>query len=106
VGPAAGDEAAVPADDGGRLHDQEHVAEPGPVERGGQHGEDGAVGLGECRSGDLALQHEDLVAQGEDLGVPLVTGGEQPSKAGHDQPGQSRHETHGRRRYRLRHLGA
>lgn len=98
LGPAAGDEAAVPPDDVGRLNDEEHVAEVGPVDRRGEHGEDGALGLVERRSGDLALQHEDLVTQGEDLGVAFVAGGEQPTEAAHDQPGQSRHETHGRGR--------
>jgi len=85
----------VPPDDGGRLHDEEHVAETGPVERGGQHGEDGAVGLVEPRSGDLALQHEDLVAQGEDLGVTLIAASEQPTQAVEDQTGDRGDEVHG-----------
>jgi len=38
------------------------------------------------------LQDEDLVAQGEDLGVSLVAGSNQPAQAGHDQPGQRRHD--------------
>lgn len=71
----------MPADDGGRLHDQEHLPQTGPVDHGRQHREDGAVRLGEDWSGDLALQDEDLVAQGEDLGVALVAGGEQPAEA-------------------------
>lgn len=95
MGPAAGDQAAMPADDGGRLHDQEHFPQARPVDGGGQHGEDGAVVLGEARSGDLALQDKDLVAQGEDLGVALVAGGEQPTKAGQDQTRDGREEVHG-----------
>ena len=33
LGPVAGDEATVPAEHGGGLHDQHHIVEPGPVER-------------------------------------------------------------------------
>lgn len=95
MGPAAGDEAAMPPDDRGRLHDEEHVAQARPVDRSGQHGEDGSVRLGESRSVDLALQHEDLVAQGEDLGVAVVAGGEQPTEAAQHQTRDRWDEVHG-----------
>lgn len=95
LGPPARDEAAMPPNDGGRLHDEEHVAEARPVDDSGEHGEDGAVGLGEPRSGDLSLQDEDLVAQGEDLGVALVAGGEQPTEAAQHQTGDRGDEVHG-----------
>ncbi len=52
-----GDEASVPVDHGGWLGDQHHASEPGPV--------------------DLSLQNEDLMAEGEDLGVTLVAGHQQ-----------------------------
>ena len=51
------------------------------VEHPGKHGEDRPVGFGELCSSDLALEHEQLVTQREDLGVAPVTGGEHPSEA-------------------------
>ena len=51
LGPAAGNESAVPADLSREFHEQEHLGEPAAVERG-EDGEDDAVsrsepGLGE-----------------------------------------------------------
>jgi hypothetical protein len=43
---------------------------------------------------DLALQHQDLVAQGEDLGVSLVASREQPSEPADDEVTDCRDEVH------------
>ena len=69
----------------------------GTVHRRGENSEDRAVGVGELCSGDLALQNEDLVAQGEDLGVAGVAGGEQPPESGQNEASQSREQGHERR---------
>jgi hypothetical protein len=44
----------------------------------------------------LALQHQDLVAQREDLGVSLVAGREKPSEATDEQVTETRGEVHRR----------
>ena len=98
LGPSSGDEAAVPPDHGGRLHDQEHFPQTRPVERGGQHRQDGAVRLVEDWSGDMSLQDEDLEAQREDLGVTLVAGGETANRGGTTPDGRSRGRGSWRRR--------
>lgn len=74
----SGDEMVVPVDRGCRLRDQEHLSQTPPIERARGHGEDGAVGVGESGSVHLALQHQNLVTKGEDLGVALIAGREQP----------------------------
>ena len=73
LGPVAGDEAAVPADHGCGFDDQHHAVEPATLEGTRQDGQDRAVGRREPRALDLALEHEDLMAKGQDLGVSLVT---------------------------------
>jgi hypothetical protein len=75
--PVAGDKAAVPADHRGGLHDQHHAVELLAVEGTRQHAQDRPVCRGEPRPLDLPLEDEDLMAEGEDLGVALVTGHEQ-----------------------------
>ena len=85
LGPVSGDEPAVPPDDRRRFHDEEHLGETPSVERAGEHCEDRAVCFGELRSFDLALEHDELVPQREDLGVALITGGEHPSEARADE---------------------
>lgn len=52
------------------------------VEHAGEHCEDRAVGVGELGAFELALQHEDLVAERQDLGVALIAGGEGLSEPG------------------------
>ena len=85
VGPAAGDELGVPAQQGSGR-DQPQLAQRGgqqPAERA----EHRTVGPGQCWSGVGAAQHGDLVAQREDLGVLGGVGaGEQR------QPGQHANE--------------
>ena len=51
------------------------------TDRCGEKSEDRPVCLVESRSLDLALQHEDLVAEGEDLGVAGIAGREQSSES-------------------------
>ena len=67
--PVTGDETAMSAQYRRRLHDQQHLRQAAPVERLGEHRQDRPVGVGEPRPGDLALQHDELVAQREDLGI-------------------------------------
>lgn len=84
-GPVSGDETPVPADDRRRLHDQEHFGEAAAVDHGGEHREDRPVRLGELCSVDLTLQHQDPVTEGEDLGVAMITGSEEPSEPGENE---------------------
>jgi hypothetical protein len=55
-----------------------------------QHGEDRAVAFVEPRPIDLALQHQHLMPQGENLRVAPVTCREEQAKAVHDQPHNTR----------------
>jgi hypothetical protein len=104
LGPPAGDEPAVPSDHGCRSHDQEHLAESASVEHAGEGGEDRAIRVGESGPVDLALQDQDLLAQSEDLRVTLITGREQPPKAGAQQAGKGSEGNHGRRTVATRDL--
>ena len=97
LGPVAGDESAVPSQHGLGANDQERGALAGTVHRRGENSEDRPVGVGELRSADLALQHEDLVAEGEDLGVAGIAGGEHPPESGQNEASQSGEEGHERR---------
>jgi hypothetical protein len=90
----AGDEAAVPADQRCRLHDQEHLGQAWSIERTGERGEDGAVRVGKPGPFDLALQDQHLVAQGEDLGVAFIAGREQLSETVESEPGEGSERDH------------
>jgi hypothetical protein len=46
--------------------------------------------LPELRPVDLTLQHQDLMAQSEDLGVTGVSACEQPAAAPQDEPSEHR----------------
>ena len=94
LGAMSGDEAAVPPDHGVWSHDQEHVGESAAVERSGEDREDRPVGFGEARSVDLALQDQDPVAEGQDLRVAFVSGGEEPTDPRHDESDESRYDEH------------
>ncbi len=72
-----GDEAPVPADHGGGLHDQHNLAESSTIERPREHSEHSSVGRCELRAVDLALQDQDLMAKSENLSVTLVAGYQQ-----------------------------
>jgi hypothetical protein len=67
VGPRAGDEAPVPAQQ--RLRGDEEAGPAGPGQDTADGSEQGAVGGLEPGSWHLAAQHEQLVAQHEDLQV-------------------------------------
>jgi len=53
------------------------------------------VCFSECHSFDLALEHDELVPQREDLGVALITGGEHPSEARDDELREGGERFHG-----------
>jgi hypothetical protein len=71
----------MPAQHCGWSHDEE------------QDGEDRAIGLGEARSGHLALQHEDLMAQRQDLGVARIARRNQQTEPLNDQTNHGRQRT-------------
>ena len=64
----------MPTDHRVWFDDQHHVSQSLPVEGTRQYGQDCSVGRGEPRSLNLALEDEDLMAKGQDLGVTLITG--------------------------------
>jgi len=84
----AGDESSVPGEDRRRAHDQQRPATPRLVHHRGEQSEDCPVGLVELRPVDLALQHQDLVAESQDFGVAGVIAGEQPSESPQDEPSE------------------
>lgn len=61
VGPVSGDKAAVPAQHGGGLHDQEHPGEVLAIEHLGQHAQHRMVAVVKDRFRDLALKDQKLV---------------------------------------------
>src|SRR5665647_1979322 len=67
VGPALLDQRAVPAQD--RLWADEERSPVFSRNKTGQEGDEGTVGPGEAGTGDLAVQHGQLVAEYEDLSV-------------------------------------
>jgi hypothetical protein len=69
VAPAALDDGGMPAQQGARRDDEAKLATVPVGEEPGQCGEDRAVGPGWPGYFDTALQHGDLVAQDQDLGV-------------------------------------
>src|SRR5271165_1010649 len=69
VGLTPPDQLGVPAQHGTRRDDQLELAEATAGYKPGQRGQDCAVGPGQLRCPDLALEHGDLVAQDEDLSV-------------------------------------
>ncbi len=82
----AGDESSMPAEHGGGLDDEEHLAEPAALDGLRQHREDGSVGLGQPWPLHLALEDQDLVPQGQDLGVAAIAGHRQQPDTGDEQP--------------------
>jgi hypothetical protein len=83
----------VPAQQDARGDDQVQLAEVAAWQQPGQRGQDRSVGPGQLRCPGLALEHGDLVAQHEDLGVLGSVGpGEQGEPAEypeHRQVGES-----------------
>jgi hypothetical protein len=84
----------VPAQQGLRGHDQTQLAQLGTGQQPGQRGQDGPISPRQLRSLDLALEHGDLVAQDEDLGVLAPVGpgeqGEPAEYAQYRQVGESK----------------
>jgi hypothetical protein len=79
-GAAAGDELAVPAQDGGRGDEQPEAS--ADREQSGEGGDQGAVGPRYSRAWRAPLEHGELVAQDQDLDVLGGVG----SGAQHDPP--------------------
>jgi hypothetical protein len=65
--PAAGDELAVPAQDGGRRDQQGEAS--ADREQSGEGGDQGAVGPGHSRAWRASSKYGELVAQDQDLDV-------------------------------------
>ena len=84
----------MPPDHSVRFHDQEHLAEPAPIEHPGQHRQDRPVGFGEPGPVDLTLKNEDLMSEGNDLGITLIAGREEPADPREHQTDGRREETH------------
>ncbi len=80
----------MPADHGGRFHDQHHPVEVSPVKGPGQHREDGSVGGSEARPINLSSQNKDLMAQGENLGVFAITPYQKQPDTGDQKPEEVR----------------
>jgi hypothetical protein len=77
-----------------RWREQAQLAELAAGQQPGQRGQDSPVGPGQLRGLDLALEHRDLMAQDQDLGVlGTVRPGEQGQPAEHAQHHQVR-ESH------------
>ncbi len=92
VGPTACDQSTVPADHGRWFHDQQHLVELSAVEGLREHGEHATIGRCEPRLVDLALEHSELMAQGQNLGVAVITGHDQQSETGEQQTKQPREQ--------------
>ncbi len=87
-------EPAVPARHGLGANDEESGSVAGAFRCGGEHREDRRVGVSELRPADLALQHQDLMAEGQDLGVAGIAGGEHPPESSQNEACQSGEEGH------------
>ena len=59
----------MPAQQGARGDDQAQLAEVAAGQEPDQRGQDCPIGPGQSRHLDLALEHGDVVAQDEDLGI-------------------------------------
>ena len=94
LGPVAGDETSMPPDDCFGPHDMEHVGEASAVQHAGGEREDRAIRVGELSSVDLALQHQDLISEGEDLGVTFVTGRKEPPEPGKGESCEGSEQDH------------
>ncbi len=80
----------MPADHGGRFDDQHHASEPRPIKGSRQQSEDGSVRRGEPGAVNLPLQHQDLMAKSDDLGVTLAATHQQQSETRDQEPEQLR----------------
>ncbi len=80
----------MPAQHGLGANNEKRCPLAGAFHRRGENSEDRPVRVGELGSVDLALEHEDLMAEGENLGVAGIAGGENPPESGQNQASQSR----------------
>ncbi|WUH96085.1 hypothetical protein OG900_06520 [Streptomyces sp. NBC_00433] len=76
------EQVAVPAQDRVGACQQQEAPELVHREVVEQAGEDGAVGLGEGRSADMALQNHELVSEREDLDVLVAVAHRQQAEEG------------------------
>lgn len=74
----------------GALDDQKRGSRSSTVHRRVEQGEQCSIGVGEPWPADLALENEELVAEGEDLGVARVAGSEYPPETGEYKAHESR----------------
>jgi hypothetical protein len=68
-----------------RSDNQERRRAARAIHRAAEEGKDRAVGFVESRAVDLALQHEELVAERKDLSVARVAGGEYPADSSENE---------------------
>lgn len=94
LGPAVGDETSVPGDHRCWAHDQQRPTLSSSVHHGGEQSEDRPVRLVELRTFDLALQHEDLMSESQDLGVAWVAAGEELLEPCQDEPSEQSDQCH------------
>jgi hypothetical protein len=94
----AGDKAPLPTQHRVGANDQERTVVAGSVHGRAEHREDRSVGVSELRSGDLALQNQNLVAQRQDLGGAGATRSEQPTESGQNNTSQSGKQGHNRKK--------
>ncbi len=90
LGPVACDSPSMPSEHGFGFDDQERGALTCPCHGRTEKAKDGAVGVGELWSVDLALQDQELVAERKDLGVTGVAGSEYPSESVENKSNQGR----------------
>jgi hypothetical protein len=91
------DSSSVPLEHCFGFDDQKRVPCSVAVHCRVEQREDCPVGVGVPRSSDLTLQDENLVPEGEDLGVASVAGGEHPAETGENEAHQSRKQGQERR---------
>ena len=100
LGPTAGYEPAEPSQHGGGLHDQEHLPETVTIEHLGQHTEDGSVRVIKDRLWHLALQHQKLMTQSENLRIATVAAGQQQTNTSQHKANHEHGPKHERRPHR------
>ncbi len=79
------DESTMPSKHRLRSDNQERRRAARAIHRAAEEGKHRAVGFVESRLVDLALQHEELVAERKDLSVARVAGGEYPADSSENE---------------------
>ena len=85
LGPLSGDPSLVPSQNGVWFDDQKRVVLTCASYRRPEKGEEVRSVFGEVRSVDLALKHDNLVAEGENPCVTGITREEQQADSGQDE---------------------